>query len=79
MEKIHEYQKICHEHLTSYFENEITNFIKSIYEGEILNNVRNVIFPKELDIYIPQKKVAVECDGLYWHCDLMKDKNYHLE
>ena len=30
--KIHEYRKICHEHLTSYFENDILDFVKSIYD-----------------------------------------------
>ena len=77
--KIHEYRKICHEHLTSYFENDILDFVKSIYDGEVLNNIRKIIYPKELDIYIPQKKVAIECDGLYWHSDKMKPNNYHLD
>ena len=76
--KIHEYRKICHEHLTSYFENDILDFVKSIYDGEVLNNIRKIIYPKELDIYIPQKKVAIECDGLYWHSDKMKPNDYHF-
>ena len=34
----------------------------------------------ELDIFIPEKKVAIEYDGLYWHCEKNKEnKNYHLE
>ena len=77
--KIHEYRKICHEYLTSYFENDILDFVKSIYDGEVLNNIRKIIYPKELDIYIPQKKVAIECDCLYWHSDKMKPNNYHLD
>ena len=76
--KMHEYRKICHEHLTSYFENDILDFVKSIYDGEVLNNIRKIIYPKELDIYIPQKKVAIECDGLYWHSDKMKPNDYHF-
>ena len=77
--KIYEYRKLCHEHLTSYFENDVINFVKSIYDGEVLNNIRKIIYPKELDIYIPQKKVAIECDGLYWHSDKMKPNDYHLD
>ena len=77
--KIHEYRKICHEHLTSYFENDILDFVKSIYSGKVLNNIRKIIYPKELDIYIPQKKVAIECDGLYWHSNEIKPNNYHLD
>ena len=30
---------------------------------------------KELDIYIPSKKIAIECNGLYWH--FQKYKDYH--
>jgi hypothetical protein len=76
--KIYEYRKLCHEHLTSYFENDVMNFVKSIYDGEVSNNIRKIIYPKELDIYVPQKKVAIECDGLYWHSDKIKPNDYHI-
>jgi hypothetical protein len=33
----------------------------------------------ELDIYIPDKKLAIEFNGSYWHSDLYKDKYYHQE
>jgi hypothetical protein len=32
----------------------------------------------ELDIFIPSKSIAIEFNGLYWHSELYKDKNYHL-
>jgi hypothetical protein len=32
-----------------------------------------------LDIYLPEYKVAIEYNGLYWHNELRKDKNYHLD
>ena len=32
----------------------------------------------ELDIYIPSKKLAIEFNGLYWHSELYKNKNFHL-
>jgi hypothetical protein len=32
----------------------------------------------EIDIYLPDYKLGIEFDGLYWHSDLFKDKNYHL-
>jgi GR25 family glycosyltransferase involved in LPS biosynthesis len=31
----------------------------------------------ELDIYIPEMNLAIEFNGLYWHSELFKDKNYH--
>lgn len=46
---------------------------------EYLTNVRDVIYPKELDIYIPSKKVAIEINGCYWHSDKEKPKNYHVD
>ena len=52
---------------SSYFEKEVTEFVKSIYPNKIIENDRKIIKPKELDIYIPNKNVAIECDGLYWH------------
>ena len=52
---------------SSYFEKEICEFVKSIYSNEIVENDRKIIYPKELDIYIPDKNVAIECDELYWH------------
>lgn len=45
---------------------------------EYLTNVRDVIPPKELDIYVPSKKVAIEINGIYWHSDKEKPKDYHI-
>jgi predicted Zn-ribbon and HTH transcriptional regulator len=35
--------------------------------------------PKELDLYLPKYKFAIEYDGLYWHSEKYLDKNYHLD
>lgn len=56
-------------------EREIADFLEQYIEIE--RNTRSVIKPKELDIYIPSKKVAVEFNGLYWHSQY--PKNYHFE
>lgn len=64
---------------TSKAENEIYDYIKSIYSGEIIKKDRSVLgSSKELDIYIPDLKIAIEIDGLYWHSDVYKDKKYHI-
>ena len=39
---------------------------------EYITNTRSVIKPKELDIWIPEHKVGIEVNGLYWH----KSDNY---
>lgn len=55
----------------------ITEYIKSIEPSEVLSSNRSVI-GKELDIYIPNKKIAIEYNGLYWHAEKQgKDKTYH--
>lgn len=67
----------CYPKHCSIPEQELLDFIKSIYNGEIVHNTRNVISPFELDIYIPEKKFAIEFDGIYWHSLNNKNKNYH--
>lgn len=65
-------------HINSRAEKEIVEYIKSIYSGIVIENDRSVIGPLELDIYLPEIGVALEYDGLYWHSEGKKDKNYHL-
>ena len=56
---------------------------KFIYDNlpniNILHNTRSIISPKELDIYIPEHKLAIEFDGTYWHSELYKSNDYHLQ
>ena len=61
-------------------EKEVLDFVKSIYNGRIIENNQTVLGNRlELDIYIPDKKVAIEFDGLYWHSEENgKNANYHL-
>lgn len=53
--------------MISYGEKEIVEFIKSICDYQIIENDRKILKGKELDIYIPSKKVAIEFDGIYYH------------
>ena len=41
------------------------------------SNNRNILNGKEIDIYIPSKNIAIECNGIYWHSK--KDIYYHKE
>jgi len=68
--------------LEKYFSNgekQLANFISSIYKKFIQENVRKkeLIFPYELDIYIPELNLAIEYNGLYWHSDYIVKDNYH--
>lgn len=63
---------------TSNGEIEVREFIQSIYNGTILYNKQNILNTRqELDIYIPDLKLAIEFNGNYWHCSILKDKKYH--
>ena len=58
---------------------DLYNYIRSIYDGEILTNVRNIISPYELDVYLPDVNIAFEFNGLYWHSEMNKEISYHSD
>jgi very-short-patch-repair endonuclease len=66
---------VCFPYYISMLELDIRNYIIDIYDGEILFNNRTIISPKELDIVIPDKKIAIEVNGDYWHS--LKKEFYH--
>lgn len=53
----------------------ILEFISGIYKNEIIESYRDKL---EIDIYLPNLKLGFEFNGLYWHSEINKDKNYHL-
>ena len=58
-------------------ENQLFDFISN--NIDVKRNQRKILDNKyELDIYIPDLKLAFEFNGLYWYNELYKDKNYHL-
>lgn len=42
-----------------------------------IHNTRNVIYPKELDIFLPEYNLGIEYNGVYWHS--LYEPNYHQE
>ena len=59
-------------------EEEIGEYIRTLICDEIKFNDRSILNGHELDIFIPSKNVAIEYNGLFWHSDNKKNKNYHL-
>ncbi|WQJ53851.1 MAG: homing endonuclease [Wendovervirus sonii] len=59
----------------SNFEKEVGNEIRQFYKGEILCN--RYINGYECDIIIPEMKIAIECNGVYWHTEQYKEKDIH--
>lgn len=62
----------------SKFETEVVDFVKS-HGITVIQNTKLIIPPKEIDIYLPELNLAIECNGLYWHSEVSanRDKNYH--
>ncbi len=53
---------------SSHIETKIINFLNLIVSNlTIITNSKQIIIPKELDIYLPDQKVAVEYNGLTFH------------
>lgn len=64
----------------SYFEKEVTDYIKMLGIADISTHDKKILQGKEVDIFLPNLNIGIECDGVYWHSEKKgKDKNYHLE
>ena len=59
---------------------EIKDFLLKFIDDEyILTRHRKLIYPYELDFFIPSKQIAIEFNGIKWHSNEYKtDKQYHL-
>lgn len=57
---------------------EIKDIINTMYNGKCIENSRSIIPPLELDLYYPEKNVAIEFNGNYWHDENHKPKDYHF-
>ncbi len=68
--------------INSYFssgsEIRLQKFISDNYNDQIIKNTKKIIKPQELDIYLPELKLAFEFNGLFWHNELKKESTYHL-
>ncbi len=51
---------------------ELFDFVKSIHPTAIPNN-RSILGNREIDIYVPEKNIAIEYNGLYWHSESVLD------
>lgn len=83
--------KLCHKYgvqnlvsyqtNSSYDEDELYKYIKENVSTNIkvLRQDRTVLAGRELDIYLPELKLAFEFNGTYWHSTVHKDKNYHQD
>ncbi|MFW6377457.1 MAG: hypothetical protein ACOCZ5_02310 [bacterium] len=60
-------------------EKQLLDFIKENTDKEIIENDRTILEGKELDIYIPELKLAFEFNGLHWHSECYNSSDYHID
>jgi hypothetical protein len=70
---------ICNPSTNSNKEIKLLEFISDNYNGTIIPNDKSVLNPYELDIYLPDLNLAFEYNGVYWHNEMNKNDNYHLD
>ena len=58
-------------------EKEIVTFIESLGLDVEQGKVGLYSDHREIDIYIPSKRVGIEVNGLYWHTEQFREKHYH--
>lgn len=67
----------CRKRNWSYAERELADIIKS-WGFEVKTQYPVQQGKYFLDIYLPERNIAIEYNGLYWHSDAVRrDKNYH--
>jgi hypothetical protein len=72
---------VCYPKSKSTPQQQIFEFLSSIIGTEqIIQNTRKIISPLELDFYIPNKCIAIEFNGNYWHSEIGANtpNTYHI-
>jgi hypothetical protein len=69
---------VCDNAFCSKIEIDIGEYIESL-GTKIIKHYKKINNCSEVDIYIPEKKIALEINGSYWHSTLFKDKYYHQQ
>ncbi len=75
--------KICNPYLVvpnknNIIENEFSEFLDECNVA-YYRNYRGIIPSMEADFYLPDSNIAFEIDGVYWHSEVYKSKDYHKE
>ncbi len=63
---------------TSQAEQEVFAFVQSLIPDAKLHD-RSIAPNYEYDIAVPSRKIAIEYNGLYWHSEEFKPRNYHKD
>jgi hypothetical protein len=64
--------KFVHSSLEKHIHNILTS-----WNYKFIKSDRQIISPKELDVFIPSQSLAIECNGEYFHSDKKLGRTYH--
>jgi GNAT superfamily N-acetyltransferase len=69
----------CHPISTSQWQLNVEEWVRSL-NMHVKRGDRTAIAPKEIDIFVPEKRFGIECHGLYFHSDAKNgnDRSSHL-
>ena len=70
---------VCNPYIPSYVsrkEIEVSEYIK-LLGFNIQTNVKTILKNSELDIFIQDKNIGFEFNGIYWHDERHKEQDYH--
>lgn len=70
------YRPVAHPYV-SLLEEEFSSFIGLLGFKQVVNS-RQVIFPHEVDVYLPTREVAFEFNGDHWHSAEVLETRYNL-
>ena len=68
---------LCNVNNISVGEKELREYLASLNVTYETNN-RTILSGNELDIYMPDRNLAIEFNGVYWHSSQFKDQQYHV-
>ena len=60
-------------------EKDIVEYLTSKGITNIVQNNRDILDGKEIDIYLPDYNIGIEFNGDYWHSELKRGKRYHYD
>jgi very-short-patch-repair endonuclease len=73
----------CNKKYRSQAENKIFDILQSkgveVIQGKRFYGLSDQQRHYELDLYLPEYNIGIECNGIYWHSEKHKDRMYHYE
>lgn len=64
--------------IASHIQDKLAKWFNTSLNLDIIQNYKIPNSNKEIDIFIPSKNIGIEVNGLYWHSEIYKEPNYHI-